>query len=342
MKRNKSTKKLLLTLGTIDILLLCLIYARLRNLMPVLIGIFVFVAVEYILYILLTSFKNKSSSSENTSQPTQFTSPDILTKIQYNNFTSPSAKIYTTNGAIDYDLEIEYAQLSTSKDGNVCPMCAQFEGKTFLSKDAPKLPLCPNCGCAYLYYFKEDLPADTVISNKKDFVLPAECTSIFYETEQKIHQESDINKLIQLCESESKKLHEFMKPYLSAKFPAPAELACRDLLPHLYMQLGKWKKAENAIKTCITEKAYYPEDGAAELAQFKIYQKVATETLSYLSRHPGFLQKNIYKVMGYEGEEKEQLKYFLRNSKQIEKVRCNNTNQLFCIAEKNEDNKSFL
>lgn len=258
---------------------------------------------------------------------------DVSVTIQYDNITPPNAKLQTEEGTSNYDLEIEYAMLSTSGDESVCPMCAQFEGKIFLATEAPKLPLCPSCSCAYEYYFKEDLPSDAIISNKNDFVLPSECTEMFYKKQQKVYEESDIEKCIRLCESQLRKLFEFMAPYISAGFPAPCELACRDLLPDLYMQLGKWKKAENVIKKCIAEKAYYPNDGSQELANFENYKQVALETLSYISQNPGCLQRNIYKAMGYEGDKKEYLKDFLRNSKLIQKVKYNNTNQLFCSTD---------
>lgn len=255
---------------------------------------------------------------------------NITATVEYDNSIHPKVKIQTQKGSIENDTNHKYVRLSTSGDENVCPMCAQFEGKIFLSTDAPKLPLCPNCACAYEHYDKADLPPSAIISNKDDFVLPAECTPMFYTKQQKTYSEADTKKLIQLCESQLKKIQEFMAPYISANFPAPTELACRDLLPDLYMRIGNWAKAEKTIKKCIEAKAYHPKNGSDELADFKCYQKVATETLSYISQNPGCLQRNIYKKMGYEGEEKEQLKYFLRYSKLIRKVKSNNTNQLFC------------
>ena len=232
-------------------------------------------------------------------------------------------------------LEIEYVRLSTSGDENVCPMCAQFEGKIFLASDAPQLPLCPSCSCAYeSYYSKSDLPNNAVISNKNDFVLPAECTPMLYKSQQKLYETTDTNKCIRLCENQLRELAKFMEPYVSAGFPAPTELACRDLLPDLYISLGKWKKAENTIKKCIAANAYYPGDGSEELAYFESYKKVALETLSYISQNPGCLQRNIYKIMGYENDEKEHLKHFLRNSTLIEKVKYNKTNQLFYKLDK--------
>lgn len=325
MKRsNKESSPISIIFG---ILLLCAFYALLQNFIPILIGIIIICTIGYITYKVMTNSKNKESFEQNINQLSQPTSPknNVVTTVQ----NSVLPNIQTQNKANDYDLKIEYVQLSTSGDDDVCPMCAQFEGKIFLSTEAPQLPLCPSCACVYMYYFENDLPSNSIISNKNDFILPAECTSMFYKKQQQICKEKDITKLIRLCESQIKKLYEFMEPYISAQFSAPAELACRDLLPDLYMQLGKWEKAESTIKTCIKAKAYYPEDGSAQLIEFELYKKVATETLSYISQNSGCLQRNVYKAMGYEGEEREQLKNFLRDSKQIEKEKYNNTNKLF-------------
>lgn len=256
--------------------------------------------------------------------------PQLSVKIDYNNSESPYTQFKEQTGI---DLGIEYAMLSTAGDNNVCPMCAQFEGKIFLSTDAPPLPLCPSCSCAYMYYLKDDLPSNAVISNKNDFALPAKCTPLFYKHHQELYEERDISNQIKLCESDLANLSEFMKPYITANFPAPQELLCRDLLPDLYMQLGKWDKAEQTIKKCIDANAYFPDDGAEELKYLISYKKVATETLSYIQQNPGCLQRNIYKKMRYEEEEREVLKDFLRYTKLIKKVKYNNTNQLFCITE---------
>lgn len=270
---------------------------------------------------ILNAFQEKVPQSKQS---------DASITIQFGNEKRPEAKIKTSDGISDYDLEIEYVRLSTSGDENVCPMCSQFEDKIFPFADAPELPLCPSCACGYEYYYKGDLPAGAIISKKEDFILPAECTSIFYQHQHSLYKETDTAEVIRLCEQDLNILPMFMAPYLSAGFPAPDELVCRDLLPELYMQFGQWDKAEKAIKKCITAKAYYPEDGSDELSYLQAYQKVAVETLSYLSKNPGCLQRNIYKKMGYEGEEKELLKNFIRCSKLINKVKYNNTNQLFC------------
>lgn len=120
-----------------------------------------------------------------------------------------------------------------------------------------------------------------------------------------------------------------MTPYINANFNAPQELVCRDLLPELYMRLGKWDKAEKAIKRCIEANAYYPDNGSEELLYLTTFRKVATQAISYITQNPGCLQRNIYKALPYEADEKECLKHFLRNSLLITKEKFNNTNKLY-------------
>lgn len=265
---------------------------------------------------------------ENKQPPIE--EPTLSITIQYDDYNETPLR-EQVKAQTGIDMGQEYVQLSTSGDDNVCPMCAQFEGKFFLIDEAPKLPLCPSCACAYMHYFNEDLPSDAVISHPDDFILPAKCTSLFYKHQQKLYEETDINKKIRLCEQDLKNLSELMEPYLSAGFPAPAELACRDLLPEFYIQLGQWKKAENTIKKCIAAKAYYPDDGSKELADFTSFQETAAEIFSYIQQNPGYLQRNIYKALAYEEDKKKQLKYILCYSKQINKIKHGNTNELYYV-----------
>lgn len=248
---------------------------------------------------------------------------------QYAAHETPKIKVQTQDESYEYDLKTEYVRLSTSGDGNVCPMCKQFEGKYFLSTDAPKLPLCPLCSCEYEYYDKSDLPSRAKIRNPNDFIFPADCTPLFYEVQNIVYEEKDIQKQIQMCESSMEKLPEFMFPYISAKFEVQ-ELACRDLLPELYMRIGKWDKAKSTIERCISANAYYPKNGSVELADLESYRTVATTAIAYISENPGCLQRNIYKALAFKDNQKEQLKHFLRYSLQIEKEKFGNTNKLFC------------
>lgn len=319
------------------LIILCILFSILSYIWEkfhtVIIIVAIFAIVLFIGYIISILEKRKDKNPEISdfaqSETTQEAQHAI--SIDFSSSKSPGEQIKEQTGI---DLGLEYVRLSTAGDERVCPMCAQFEGKVFLSTDAPELPLCPTCSCDYEYYLKEDLPSNVIISNKNDFVLPAKCTALFYKHQQELYTTTDIDKQIRLCEADLKKLPEFMAPYLSAGFPAPAELACRDLLPDLYMQLGKWDKAEKAINKCIDSKAYFPDNGSEQLKTLATYKKIATETLGYISQNPGCLQRNIYKKMGFEGEEKEILKDFVKNNKLLKKEKYNNTYKLFCNTDK--------
>lgn len=224
----------------------------------------------------------------------------------------------------------QYASIATSEDESVCPMCKQFEGKYFLLNDVPKPPFCPSCGCALEYFFSKDsIPDNLKFAESKNFVLPSDYVDIFYKTQYKMYSDISINTKISACDKTLKYINEFMAPYISAGFSAPEELACRDLLPELCIQTGKWKKAENTIKKCIEAKAYYPSDGLEALNDFTEYKSVAMDTLKIIEETPGVLQRNIYKLLPLQGRKREMLKHFLKKSDLIKKEKRGNTNALF-------------
>jgi len=221
-----------------------------------------------------------------------------------------------------------FVRISTALDSDVCPMCTQFEGKFFPIDAAPELPLCPTCRCTYDYFFDENFPPKAIISRKEDFTLPAKCTSKLYENQQAIWEEKDVHKKLQLCETGLKFLPEFMAPYLRAGFPAPEDLACRDIALDLYLCLGDWNNALRVIQFCMSANAYYPETGEENLSYLRRYSEVATAAAAYIAEHPGTLQRDIYKKL-CPPLDREILKEFTRKSLQIRKVPYKNTNQLF-------------
>lgn len=221
-----------------------------------------------------------------------------------------------------------YVRISTALDSNVCPICAQFEGKIFPIDTAPELPFCPTCRCVYNYFFDGRLPKGTVVSKKEDFVLPAKCIHKLYENHQAIYEEKDIQKRLQLCEDGLKLLPEFMVPYLQAGFPAPEDLACRDFAAELYMRLGDWANALRVIQACMEANAYYPESGENELMHLRKYSEAATEALAYIAEYPGSLQRDMYKKL-CPPLDREELKHFIRYSLQIRKEPYKNTNKLY-------------
>jgi len=52
---------------------------------------------------------------------------------------------------------VTHVKISTAFDLAVCEICRQYEGKIYPIDKAPALPLCPECRCAYIYLFPEDL-----------------------------------------------------------------------------------------------------------------------------------------------------------------------------------------
>jgi hypothetical protein len=173
----------------------------------------------------------------------------------------------------------------------------------------------------------------TYNSHNDDFITK------FYELSHLIDSSKDIYDKLDACEKSFPLLKEFCRFCLENDGELPPFINCRDVGPEMYMRIGKWDDAERVIQICIDAKAYYPNDGSQELTNFENYKQVALETLSFISQNPGCLQRNIYKVMGYEGDKKEYLKVFLRNSKLIQKVKYNNTNQLFCKSDDKAETK---
>lgn len=52
---------------------------------------------------------------------------------------------------------VTHVKISTAFDGSVCEICRQYEGKIYPINQAPALPLCPACRCAYEYLFPGDI-----------------------------------------------------------------------------------------------------------------------------------------------------------------------------------------
>lgn len=151
----------------------------------------------------------------------------------------------------------------------------------------------------------------------------------FFGLSQAIESEKDIYAKIALCEKSYHMLPEFVRFSLAQDGELPPFINCRDIGPAMYMRLGKWEQAESAIRKCIAANAYYPDDGQAELDDLSIYKAVATKIVGFLTANPGFLQKDIYKNIGFSPEEKEQAKYFCRSSLQIRKEPFGKTNKLY-------------
>lgn len=140
---------------------------------------------------------------------------------------------------------------------------------------------------------------------------------------------NSIKDRLDACEKSFPMLKEFCRMELKDCGEVPPVINCRDYGVKLYLRLGDWENAERVINLCISAKAYTKKEGKEELEDLHSYRKVAEIALSYITEHPGCLQKDIYKALGLDGDDKEQLKHFLRSSLQIRKEKYNSTNKLF-------------
>lgn len=131
------------------------------------------------------------------------------------------------------------------------------------------------------------------------------------------------------CEKALEMLPEFCRLELKDCDGLPPCINCRDFGVELYLRLGDWENAQRVISTCIDAKAYDQEEGEIMQEYLRSYRKVAEAALSYIAEHPGCLQKDMYKILNFEGEDRGELEHFLRCSLQIQKEKFNRTNKLF-------------
>ena len=113
---------------------------------------------------------------------------------------------------------------------------------------------------------------------------------------------------------------------LSEDIRLPPRILCRDVGVELYLRLGQWEKARIAIAKCAAAGAY--TDGGREAVEHcGRYRRAAELTLNFLTKNPGYLQKNIYRALPE--ADKDCLKSFTRSSYLIRKEPCGKTNKLF-------------
>lgn len=153
-------------------------------------------------------------------------------------------------------------------------------------------------------------------------------TDRFYALSRQIESEKDIHLKLKACEESYKLLPQIVQFELEENDDLSSFICC-DLGPELYMRLGEWENAEKAIDTCIAANAYYPDSGEYALEDLRNYKRVAEQILEFLQMNPGFLQKDIYKAMAFNPDDKDIAMHFLRYSMQIEKEPYNKTYQLY-------------
>lgn len=150
----------------------------------------------------------------------------------------------------------------------------------------------------------------------------------YYSLLEKMRNEKNIYRKLELCGHSYQVLPSVIKEFRKEGF-IPPSIPCRDEGPKLYIRTGQWEKAEEAVRICMKAKAYYPDDGKEVLKNIQQFCQVGRRIISYISSHPGCLQKDIYKATNISPEEKDQAKYFCKYSLQIRKEPYKNTNKLY-------------
>ncbi len=152
----------------------------------------------------------------------------------------------------------------------------------------------------------------------------------FYALSEKIRSGNDVYAKIEACEESYNLLHQFVKDSLKDCKELPPTIYCRDRGPTLYAMTGQWDKAVEAVQICIAARAYQPrKSGSEALSNIMQMCDIGKRIVSYVSDHPGCLQKDIYKVLEISPEEKNLAKYFLRYNVVLRKEPYNKTNRLF-------------
>ena len=159
--------------------------------------------------------------------------------------------------------------------------------------------------------------------------LPSPETDSFYALSERIAALKEPEEILAACEKSYELLPGFVSACLKEDGDLPPLIRCRDVGPWLYMKLGRWDEAEAALSRCAAANAFYPADGSEERDFFLRFKRVACAALDYIRDNPGCLQKNVYKALPFEGEDREALKSFLRNSLQIRKEKAGKTNALY-------------
>lgn len=157
----------------------------------------------------------------------------------------------------------------------------------------------------------------------------------FYRLSSIIETEKNIYKKLEACEESYPMLKEFCKYCIRIDNELPPVINCRDIGFELYMRLGRWEDVERVFAICENANAYYPNHGEDEQNYLIGYKNIALSAIKYINENPGCLQKNIYKAMNLQDEDKMHLKHFLRCSLQIHKEKCGTTNKLYISTGEN-------
>lgn len=194
----------------------------------------------------------------------------------------------------------------------------------------PRQPTGPDSPCpdaAHPQKKKEVMKTGKILSV---YEMPEAFVQRSVEIRKRVDGAVSIADKIVLLEEELQLLPDAVRWWYKRAVPDqafPSIMYCRDKLPDYYMRCGKWEDAERVIRTCAGYNLYYPGDGSAELSGLMDYQDIAECVISFIGRHPGVYQKDMYSLLP--DLDRGILKRVLRSSELIRKEPEGRTNKLY-------------
>ncbi len=111
------------------------------------------------------------------------------------------------------------------------------------------------------------------------------------------------------------------------KESVPPSIPPRDGLPDMYMRFGRWDDAARVIRRVAEIGLTTKDEERESLAWIAGCKAAATAALDLVKDRPGILQKDVYRELPYVN--RECLKWFLRFSREIDKVKTGDSSRLY-------------
>lgn len=111
------------------------------------------------------------------------------------------------------------------------------------------------------------------------------------------------------------------------KDPVPPSIPPRDSLPDMYMRFGRWDDAARVIHRVAEIGLMTKDEEKERLAWVAGCKAAAIAALDLVRDRPGILQKDVYRELPYIN--RECLKWFLRFSREIDRVKRGDSNRLY-------------
>lgn len=171
-------------------------------------------------------------------------------------------------------------------------------------------------------------------------------TKRYFSDIEKIHNAKGLQDTLDYCEISLQKNYPDFISLCKKEGVIPPVIPCRDTLLWGCTKLGDWERLDKAIeilircegfsymkpdKTSETGDTLVTSDGTEEKAMYAQTKEIFTAAYEYVLANPGTLQSKIYDVPEMKCYDREILKSFCRNSKQIKKVKEGKQNLLYAV-----------